>query len=340
MTAGRGQSKLNSPSSPTYVGPLTESESIASQHASQGTGQGTKARLQKLDRKAVKVNIRSMTPFHSEPYGTSVGSAPDPRAVERFDLTGRVAWVPGGAGLLGTAVCRALAEHGAHVIVSDIRGDAAQANAQKLTRDGFSSEATRLDIGDERDVAQHIEQIMSRCQRLDVMVNMTYHYTKTPMDEMTAEEWNEGMRVSLTGAFVATREVGRVMSEQGRGSIIHFSSMYGLVSPDPQMYPANQRMNPVDYGVAKAGILQLVRYQAVLLARQGVRVNAVAPGPFPIPETQGADESFMAKLQGKVPMGRVGRSGEIAGAVVFLASDASSFVTGSQIMVDGGWTAW
>jgi len=106
------------------------------------------------------------------------------------------------------------------------------------------------------------------------------------------------------------------------------------------MYPSSQAVNPIDYGVAKAGILQMVRYQAVQLARSGVRVNAIVPGPFPIPYTQGQDDEFMRRLRNKVPMGRVGNAPEIAGAVVFLASDAASFVTGTQIAVDGGWTAW
>jgi NAD(P)-dependent dehydrogenase (short-subunit alcohol dehydrogenase family) len=265
---------------------------------------------------------------------------PHPQAVSRFDLTDRVAWVPGGAGLLGTAVCRALAEHGAHVIVSDIRGDAAEKNVGELRDAGLRAEATQIDIGNERSVIDQVEQIVARHRRIDILVNMTYQHTKSSMERLTAAEWNEAIGVTLTGAFVVTREVGRVMGEQGGGSIIHFSSMYGIVSPDPRMYPPTQRMNPVDYGVAKAGILQLVRYQAVVLAPNRVRVNAVAPGPFPFPTTHGTDGQFMARLKDKVPMGRVGKPEEITGAIVFLASDAASFITGTNITVDGGWTAW
>lgn len=270
----------------------------------------------------------------------SVRQQPNTQAVGRFDLTGRVAWVPGGAGLLGTAVCRALAEHGAHVIVSDIRPEAAKQNADALTDAGLRAEAMQVDIGNEDSVVAQVEQIVARHERIDVLVNMTYQHTKTSMENLSAAEWNQAIGVSLTGAFVVTREVGRVMGQQGGGSIIHFSSMYGLVSPDPRMYPATQRMNPIDYGVAKAGILQLVRYQAVVLAPLGVRVNAIAPGPFPIPSTHGADDQFMSRLRDKVPLGRVGNPDEITGPVVFLASDASSFVTGTNIVVDGGWTAW
>jgi NAD(P)-dependent dehydrogenase (short-subunit alcohol dehydrogenase family) len=262
------------------------------------------------------------------------------KAIERFDLSGKVAWVLGGAGLLGTEVCRALAEHGARVIVSDLREELASTLANELRGNDLAVDALPLDIGNEAGVIDATANICAKYGRLDVMVNMTYFYTKKAWDELTAADFDAGMRVTLTGAFTATREVGKVMRNQGKGSIIHFSSMYGVVSPDPQMYPKSQAVNPIDYGMAKAGILQMVRYQAVQLARSGVRVNAIVPGPFPIPSTQGQDSEFMRRLQSKVPMGRVGHPNEIAGAVVFLASDAASYVTGTQITVDGGWTAW
>jgi NAD(P)-dependent dehydrogenase (short-subunit alcohol dehydrogenase family) len=263
-----------------------------------------------------------------------------PQAAQRFDLSGKVAWVIGGAGLLGTEVCRALAEHGAHVIVSDNRADRGDALAATLRDTGLIADACTADIGDESQIVALTRDLAARHGKLDVLVNMTYFYTKKPWIELSAADFDACMRVSLTGAFVATREVGKLMQRQGGGSIVHFSSMYGVVSPDPQMYPDSQAVNPIDYGVAKAGILQLVRYQAVQLARDGVRVNAIVPGPFPIPSTQGQDSEFMRRLRNKVPMGRVGNAPEIAGAVVFLASDASSYVTGTQITVDGGWTAW
>lgn len=264
----------------------------------------------------------------------------NPQAVARFDLTGKVAWVIGAAGLLGTQVSRALAEHGAQVVVSDNRAEPGDALASSLRDDGLKADACAADIGDESQIIALTSELAKKYGKLDVMVNMTYFYTKKSWIELSAAEFDACMRVSLTGAFVATREVGKLMQRQSTGSIIHFSSMYGVVSPDPQMYPSSQAVNPIDYGVAKAGILQLVRYQAVQLARSGVRVNAIVPGPFPIPSTQGQDSEFMQRLRNKVPMGRVGNAPEIAGAVVFLASDAASYVTGTQITVDGGWTAW
>lgn len=261
-------------------------------------------------------------------------------AIARFDLRGRTAWVVGGAGVLGTAVCRGLAEHGAHVVLAEIHRERADDLVASLRADGLSAEAVQLDAGDESAIVRCADDIVARRGEIAIAVNMAYFYTKTLMERMTTREWEQGMRVTLTGAFLVGREAARVMRAHGRGgSIIQFSSMYGVVSPDPRMYPPHHQVNPIDYGVAKAGILQLVRYQAVMLAPERIRVNAVVPGPFPNPNTQG-DAEFLQALSNKSPMGRVGNPAEMAGAVVYLASDASSYVTGTQIVVDGGWTAW
>jgi NAD(P)-dependent dehydrogenase (short-subunit alcohol dehydrogenase family) len=263
-----------------------------------------------------------------------------PNAAARFSLTGKTAWVVGGAGVLGTPVSHALAEHGAHVVIADIRREKAEALAQAICAENLSAESMTLDAGDEAAIVRAADDIVVRRGRIDVVVGMAYFYTKTAMEQMTTSEWERGMRVTLTGAFVLGREAGRIMKEGGGGSIIQFSSMYGLVSPDPRMYPPPHQINPIDYGVAKAGVLQMVRYQAVMLAPHKVRVNAICPGPFPDPATQGADPEFLDRLSKKSPMGRVGRGSEMAGAVVYLASDASSYVTGTQLVVDGGWCAW
>ena len=261
-------------------------------------------------------------------------------ALKRFDLTDRIAWVVGGAGLLGTAVCTALAEHGAHVVVSDIRHEQSQAAAAEIRSKGMRASALAVDAASEESIVECCREVIGRHDRLDCAVNMTFRYTRTPMEQMATEQWESGMRVTLTGAFVVAREAARAMAQRGKGSIVQFSSMYGVVAPDPQMYPPPMPPNPIDYGVAKAGVLQMVRYQGVALAQKGVRVNAIVPGPFPYPWSQQQDEAFMSRLRAKVPMGRVGNAEEIAGAVIYLCSDASSYVTGTQIVVDGGWTAW
>ena len=257
-----------------------------------------------------------------------------------FDLSGKTVWVIGGAGLLGTPVSRGLAAHGARVIVSDLRADRAGEVAASIAEAGGEGEGSPLDIGDEAAVIAAVNDLRQRYGRIDAMVNMTYAHANKAWDALDGETFEKAMRITLTGAFVATREAGKAMVEQGGGAIVHFSSMYGMVSPDPATYPEGMPVNPIDYGVGKAGVLQMVRYQAVQLAQRGVRVNAISPGPFPIPEKHGTNAEFMRRLRAKCPLDRVGEPREMVGPVVFLVSDAASYVTGANLVVDGGWTAW
>lgn len=258
-----------------------------------------------------------------------------------FDLNGKVAWIVGGGGYLGVPIARGLAEHGAHVVIADLQPEAAENACRLLAKEAnLSAEPMTLDIGDENAVQVAADDIVNRHDRLDIVVNATAYSTSLAMEKMSLADWEKGLRVTLSGAFVLAREAGRIMVAQGGGSIIQFSSMYGKVSPDPRIYAPKYNANPIDYGVAKAGILQMVRYQAIMWGPHRVRVNAVVPGPFPNPAIQGGDPEFVQKLCHKVPLGRVGKANEIVGAVVFLASEAASFVTGTEIVVDGGWTAW
>lgn len=258
-------------------------------------------------------------------------------ALERFDLRDKVAWVVGGAGLLGAAASRALAEHGAHVVISGRNQSHTDEVAAGLRADGLSAEALRVDVADAHSIETVVKSITSTHARLDICVNFAYASTGAGFDDMTAEQWETGLRVTGTGAFLVAREAGRAMGRGG--SIIQISSMYGMVSPDPGVYPAGVSVNPPDYGFAKAGVLQLVRYQAVHLAPRGIRVNAITPGPFPGASARSVEE-FAGRLTDRVPLKRLGEPEEIGGPVVFLASDASSFVTGANLVVDGGWTAW
>lgn len=172
------------------------------------------------------------------------------------------------------------------------------------------------------------------------LVNLTYASTAKAMEDLTEQDFDAVNHGSLTSSFLLAREVGMRMAELGRGSMVLFSSMYGSLSPNPQLYVAPMQKNPIEYGVTKAGIIQMVRYLAVHWGKSNVRFNSISPGPFPNPAVQQSHPEFIERLASKSPLGRVGQSTEIAGSVAFLLSDAASYITGQNLHVDGGWNCW
>jgi NAD(P)-dependent dehydrogenase (short-subunit alcohol dehydrogenase family) len=257
-----------------------------------------------------------------------------------FDLSGRVALVAGGAGYLGSAICRGLMEYGAKVIIADINETQAERLADELNGMGVGqrSSAISLDASQEASIRRLIDLVRAEHQRMDILVNATCAPQKYSLEEISGSDFTESLSGNITGAFLLAREARRAMS--AGGSMVLFSSMYGRVSPDPRIYIDPMRPNPVEYGASKAGIEQMVRYLAVAWAAEGIRVNGIAPGPFPNPQVREAWPDFIDRLSQKVPLGRIGRAGEIVGAVIFLASDAASYVTGHCLAIDGGWTIW
>jgi NAD(P)-dependent dehydrogenase (short-subunit alcohol dehydrogenase family) len=257
-----------------------------------------------------------------------------------FRLDGKVALVAGGAGYLGGPVCHLLASQGAQVIVADLsreRGESLVTEICAATRPAAAG-FTGLDIGSEASIQQAIQTTVEQEGRLDILVNATCATTSKRLEELTAEDFDRTLHLNLTGSFLLARAAAAHMQEGS--SQVFFSSMYGEVSPDPRIYTAPLNPNPVEYGVAKSGINQMVKYLSVHWAPKGIRVNAVAPGPFPNPTVQREHPDFVEQLMNKVPLRRIGRQDELSGAVVWLASDQSSYVTGQIIRVDGGWTAW
>jgi len=170
------------------------------------------------------------------------------------------------------------------------------------------------------------------------VVNATYGASGKRFDDLTAADFDQANRLNLTGSFILARAAARHMPQGG--SMVMFASMYGLVAPNPGFYPPPMPPNPVEYGAGKAGLIQMVRYMAGHFGPQGIRVNAVAPGPFPHPATQEGSADFMANLSAATMLGRIGAQAEMAGPTAFLLSDAASYVTGQCLNVDGGWTAW
>lgn len=255
-----------------------------------------------------------------------------------FDLSDRDIWVIGGAGYLGTAVIKSLAAQGATVLCADLPGRAAAMVAREGLRESVSPKD--LDAGDQEAVVRFVREEITTRGVPHGLVVMTYRSFAKPMEELLPAEFDEANRVGLTGTFLLARETGQAMAREGRGSVLLFSSMYGSVSPDPAIYPPPLFPNPIEYGVGKAGIQQMARYLAVHWGPQNVRCNSISPGPFPFPSLQKDNPDFLRQLEKKCPLGRVGRSEEMAGSVVFLLSDASTYVTGHNLAVDGGWTAW
>lgn len=255
-----------------------------------------------------------------------------------FDLSGRDIWVLGGAGHLGQPTVKLLAQLGARVLCVDLGGRAEVLVASEKL--GGSVTPAVLDARDSAAVKEFVSTQLARRGTPHGLVNLTYASTAKRLDELTEEDFDTVNHGNLTATFLLAREVGNAMAARGSGSIVFFSSMYGTVSPDPRVYESPMTPNPVEYGVGKAGIQQMARYLAVHWGKSGVRVNSISPGPFPNPNLQRDNPAFIQRLTAKVPLGRVGQAGEIAGAVAFLVSDAASYVTGHNLAVDGGWTAW
>lgn len=261
-----------------------------------------------------------------------------PEASQPFDLSGRDVWVIGGAGHLGRPVVTQIAALGGRVLCADLGERAAAFVAENSLADAVTAAA--LDVRNPAEVDAFLTaQIAARGVPHGLVV-MTYASTARRLEELSEAEFDAVNHGNLTAPFLLARAVGGRMAARGSGSIVLFSSMYGSVSPDPRIYEAPMNPNPIEYGIGKAGMQQMARYLAVHWGWRGVRVNCISPGPFPNPDILRDHAAFVLRLAEKSPLGRVGDAGEIAGAVSFLLGDAASYITGQNLAVDGGWTAW
>lgn len=256
-----------------------------------------------------------------------------------FSLKQKVAIVTGGSGYLGSYMVEAMLIHGASVVVAD------PANPPEHL-DPFVEKGTlyhiRCDVSDTESIRNMFKEVHNHFGHIDILVNnATYGagYGDTGIDKMSDEVWNIGIDGTVGTVFRCTRECIPYFRQNGEGNIINTASMYGIVSPDPRIYGTSGANNPPNYGAGKSGIIQFTRYSAGHLANNNIRVNSVSPGPFPKSGNQ-YNEDFQKNLAEKTMLKRVGKQHEVAGAVVFLASAASDYVTGINIPVDGGWTAW
>jgi NAD(P)-dependent dehydrogenase (short-subunit alcohol dehydrogenase family) len=248
-----------------------------------------------------------------------------------FRLDGRAAAVVGAASGIGAAVARGLAAHGAVVVCADLNGEGARATADAIIRAGRTADALEVDITDAQSVTELIDAVLVRLRALDILVVTPSVNVRKPILRYTDDEFDRVVGLNLKGTFRVLRAAGEVMAKQGRGSIVVLSSIRSqVVEPGQGIYAAT-----------KAGLVQMARALAAELAPLGVRVNAVAPGVVETPLTQPikAQPEWYEAYARRSALGRWATVDEIVGPVVFLASDASSYVTGAVLFVDGGWTA-
>jgi NAD(P)-dependent dehydrogenase (short-subunit alcohol dehydrogenase family) len=253
-----------------------------------------------------------------------------------YDLTGKVAVVTGGAGLYGRHMCRALAEAGAHVVITSRDLAACEEAATVLRAEGHLATAHRLDQADESSIVKLRDDLLASHGRIDVLVNGSVHRQGSDPDRTTAEDWAATSQVNSTGLFLITKHFGEQMMAQRSGSIINIGSIYGVVGPTFGIYAGTPMTSPAFYAFDKGGMVNLTRYLACFYGPHGVRVNCLSPGGLATPDQP---ESFVKAYSAGTPLGRLAGPDDIKGPVLFLASDASCYITGVNLMVDGGWTA-
>jgi NAD(P)-dependent dehydrogenase (short-subunit alcohol dehydrogenase family) len=256
---------------------------------------------------------------------------------EPFKLDGRVAFISGAAGHLGAAMTRALLDAGAHVILNGRNGERLAAFKAALADEGFArTSIAAFDMSD----AAAVKAFFAGARQLDVLINNAITVSMGTIESSTADDFARAYDSGVRAVFEAMRAAHPLLKKSKGASVINIASMYGTVSPDPAIYGDSGLNSPPVYGPAKAALIQLTRYMACHWGAEGIRVNAIAPGPFPREELQRAQPAFVERLAAKAPLKRVGQAHEIGGAITFLASDAASYVTGAVLPVDGGWTAW
>ncbi|QHT63430.1 SDR family oxidoreductase [Paenibacillus lycopersici] len=266
-----------------------------------------------------------------------------------FELNGKTALVTGALGIIGSKVCRGLAEFGANVVVVDLDETAANTFAAELSAAyGVQAIGVGCNVAAESDVIGMVERATSVMGGIHILHNnagykpLDREQYLAPFEEYTLDQWREVTAVNMDGVFLVAREVGKQMVKQGSGgSIIQTASIYGIMAPDHRIYEGSSYLDkpmasPAVYSASKGGVVALTKYLAAYWAKQGIRVNTITPGGV----ESGQNEAFKRNYSARIPFGRMAESDEMVGAVLYLASNASSYVTGHNIVVDGGLHAW
>ena len=262
----------------------------------------------------------------------------EPTVHDLFSLNGRVALITGASGWLGSAMSRALAEAGARVVVTSRELEKARTFAASLP--GSEHLGLQLDLVNTESFGAFVHEVVQRMGQLDVLVNNGYSGSAASIQAADAADFDRSYHAGVSSYFVLAREAANHMRARGGGSIINIASMYGVVGSYPEAYAGLNVNSPPAYHALKGALVHLTRHLAVYWAKDGIRVNAISPGPFPPPRVSDALPEFIPRLEAKSPMGRMGQPHELKGLVVLLASAAGSYITGQNLLVDGGWTAW
>lgn len=264
-----------------------------------------------------------------------------------FDMSGRVAIITGGAGLLGYFHGAILAAAGAHVVLLDLAGSRPSTRAQQLSQEyGIATLGIESDVTSEKSLSDSRAQILATFGRIDVLINNAANNPKiedgnlawSRLENFPLETWNADLNVGLTGAFLASRIFGSEMAHHGAGVIVNVASDLAVIAPDQRLYRVDgleeerQPVKPVSYSVVKTALLGLTRYLATYWAKDHIRVNAISPGGI----FNDQPEAFLRRLTPLIPLGRMASRDEYQGAILFLCSDASSYMTGSNLVIDGG----
>jgi len=274
------------------------------------------------------------------------------RAQALFDLTGRVAVITGGAGLLGTKHAEIIAAAGGSPVLLDLPQAKPEAAAAAIaTKYGVDATGLAVDITQLAQIDNVRNELLARFRRIDILINNAANNPKVEsggskvwsrLENFPLEVWNDDLRVGLTGAFLCSRVFGSEMAKRGKGVILNIASDLAVIAPDQRLYrqegiPEDQQpVKPVTYSVVKTGLIGLTRYLATYWATSGVRVNAISPGGV----FNNQPPAFLAELHQRIPLARMAHADEYQGSILFLCSDASSYMTGANLIVDGGRTCW
>ncbi|MEZ0317550.1 MAG: SDR family oxidoreductase [Methylophilaceae bacterium] len=262
---------------------------------------------------------------------------------ELMNLKGRVALITGGAGHIGMAMADALAELGCNICLLDRPGDLLINSAEKLKADwNVEVEPIAIDLEDENERLSVVDKISARFGRLDILVNNAGFVGDSqlqgwvvPFADQSVDTWRRCMEVNLTSVFHLSQLLHPMLKTHGSGSIVNISSIYGVVGPDLSLYDGTKMGNPAAYAASKGGMVQFTRWMSTVIAPE-VRVNCITPGGV----FRNQAEVFVARYEKRTPLARMGKEEDLKGAIVYLASDLSNYVTGQNLMVDGGWTVW